>query len=96
MFVKMTTGVLRSLFLSLNIVKGLGDPDRVRVAQAGVDLNTVLGVYDQILAKRKYLAGNDLSLVDLFHLPNGAALTIFGYAEMFKRYPNVDRWFAAS
>lgn len=35
------------------------------------DLDTVLAVYDKILAEQKYLAGGELTLADLFHLPNG-------------------------
>ena len=27
--------------------------------------------YERILSKQKYLAGDDLTLVDLFHLPHG-------------------------
>lgn len=74
-------------------MKGFGLPDEVRVAQAEQDLDTVLAVYDKILAGQKYLAGNELTLADLFHLPNGAALKAGKWKEVFEKYPNVDRWF---
>lgn len=45
------------------------------------------------IAKQKYLAGDELTLVDLFHLPNGSALKAFGYKGTFEKYPNVDKWF---
>ncbi|ERF68134.1 hypothetical protein EPUS_08200 [Endocarpon pusillum Z07020] len=74
-------------------VKGLGPPDEARVAQAEADLDEVFAYYDRLLAKQKYLAGDDLTLVDLFHLPNGSALKAFGYKGTFEKYPNVDKWF---
>ncbi|KAF4545924.1 Glutathione-S-transferase [Lasiodiplodia theobromae] len=78
--------------LVIKPMKGLGVPDEARVAQAEKDLDTVLAVYDKILAKQKYLVGDELTLVDLFHLPNGAALKGGRWKEVFKKYPNVDKW----
>lgn len=74
-------------------MKGLGPPDEARVAQAEADLDTVFALYDKILAKQKYLAGDDLTLVDLFHLPNASALKEVGYKGTFEKYPKVDKWF---
>ena len=74
--------------------KNLGPADEARVAQAGADLDEVFAYYDKLLAKQKYLAGDELTLVDLFHLPNGSALKAFGYKGTFEKYPNVDMWFA--
>ncbi|KAJ5959835.1 glutathione S-transferase [Penicillium vulpinum] len=79
--------------LVIKPMKGLGLPDEIRVAQAEKDLDTVLAVDDKILASQKYLTGNELTLADLFHLPNGAALKADKWKEVFERYPNVDRWF---
>jgi len=57
-----------------------------------------LDAYESILAKHKYLGGNELTLADLFHLPIGskAALQLqpgapFVNLEDPKR-PNVARW----
>lgn len=76
-------------------MKGLGEPDMTRVAQAEADFDKVLGVYEDILAKQKYLAGDELTLADLFHLPNGAAMKAGKWNQVFVKYPNVDRWFKA-
>ncbi|KAL1862771.1 hypothetical protein VTK73DRAFT_6658 [Phialemonium thermophilum] len=73
--------------------KGLGPPDHARVEQAESDLDTVLAVYDGILARQNFLAGDELTLADLFHLPNGAALMAGKWKEVFDKYPNVSRWF---
>ena len=83
-----------SLTGTLVRMKGLGPPDEARVAQAGADLDEVLAHYDTVLAKQRYLAGDELTLVDLFHLPNGSALKAFGYKGAFEKYPNVDGWFS--
>ncbi|KAK7699352.1 Glutathione S-transferase hmp2 [Botryosphaeria dothidea] len=79
--------------LVIRPMKGLGTPDEARVAQAEKDLGTVLAAYDKILAEQKYLAGDELTLADLFHLPNGAALKGGKWREVFNKYPNVDKWF---
>jgi glutathione S-transferase len=54
----------------------------------------VLSVYNGILAKQKYLAGDDVSLADLFHLPYGKLVKDVGLGDIFEKYPNVNRWFA--
>ncbi|KAL8927915.1 MAG: hypothetical protein Q9172_001141 [Xanthocarpia lactea] len=79
--------------LIIKKLKGLGPPDEARVAQAGADLDQVFAYYDKVLARQSYLAGDELTLVDLFHLPNGSALKAFGYKGTFEKYPNVDKWF---
>ncbi|CCO36885.1 hypothetical protein BN14_11032 [Rhizoctonia solani AG-1 IB] len=55
------------------------------------NLNAKLEGYERILSKQKYLAGNNFTLADLFHIPyghhiNNADPTIFGSK------PNVKRW----
>ncbi|KAM5460289.1 Glutathione S-transferase hmp2 [Microsporum canis] len=79
--------------LVIKKVKGLGPPDEARVAQAEADLDTALAIYDKILARQEFLAGNELTLADLFHLPNASALWAFGYQDTFKKYANVVKWF---
>ena len=74
-------------------MKGLGPPDKAKVAHAEANFDEVLAYYDEVLAKQKYLAGDELTLVDLFHLPNGSAMKAFGYKEMFEKYSNVNKWF---
>ncbi|EAU83309.1 glutathione S-transferase [Coprinopsis cinerea okayama7 len=55
-------------------------------------LSSKLDVYDKILAKQKYLAGNEITLADLFHLPYGVLLSTAG-SEIMQSKPNVARWF---
>jgi len=55
-------------------------------------LNGKLDVYDNILSKQKYLAGEEITLVDFYHLPLGHGLKKFGYNVMESK-PNVARWF---
>lgn len=81
--------------LIIDRMRGLGPPDEGRVAQAEADLELVFARYDQILAKQRYLTGDDLTLVDLFHLPNGAALKAGKWVELFTKYPNVGAWFGS-
>ncbi|KAF7295705.1 Glutathione S-transferase [Mycena indigotica] len=64
------------------------------LAEAQKELEAKLDVYETILSKQKYIAGDKLSLVDLFHLSHGPLLT--RYADIRVMYdekrPNVLRW----
>ncbi|KAJ7267951.1 glutathione S-transferase [Mycena rebaudengoi] len=53
-----------------------------------------LDVYEAILGKQKYLAGDEVTLVDLFHLPYGAPLEKTGSDLVTTKGPNVTRWFS--
>lgn len=74
---------------------GFGDADEALVAKHTADLDGVFAVYNGILAKQAYLAGDEVTLADLFHLPYGKLVKDVGYAGLFSKYPNVDRWFSA-
>jgi len=52
-----------------------------------------LDAYEAILSKQKYLAGDEITLADLFHLPYGSALKIckVDFMEDESR-PNLVRW----
>lgn len=76
-------------------MKGLGDADETLVAKYMAELDGVLAVYDGILAKQKYLAGDEVTLADLFHLSYGKMVKELGGAELFGKYGNVDQWFSA-
>ncbi|CAA7257339.1 unnamed protein product [Cyclocybe aegerita] len=56
------------------------------VAQLGLKLD----VYERVLAKQKYVAGDELTLADLYHLPYGRLVGIAGTDLMTSR-PNVNR-----
>jgi len=55
-------------------------------------LESKLDVYEGILSRQKYLAGNEVTLADLCHLPNGSVvIDKLGLGGLEKR-PNVQRW----
>jgi glutathione S-transferase len=49
-------------------------------------------VYDGILAKRKYIGGDEFTLADIYHLPYGKTTYDLGFAPIFEKYPNVWAW----
>ncbi|KAA1466934.1 glutathione S-transferase-like protein [Dentipellis sp. KUC8613] len=73
-----------------NPQKGIATNEE-RAAEYLKMIETKLDVYDQILGKQKYLAGDELSLADLFHLPGGYILVKLG-KDVFSPRPNVSRW----
>jgi len=54
-------------------------------------LDQALAVYETILSKQAYLAGNELTLADLAHLPYGNHITEVK-GEVFAKYPAVHKW----
>ncbi|KAJ7215773.1 glutathione S-transferase [Mycena haematopus] len=56
-------------------------------------LSAKLDGYEAILGKQKYLAGNEVTLADLFHLPYGTMLAKAGSDLMTSKGPNITRWF---
>jgi glutathione S-transferase len=56
-----------------------GKSDEARVAEFAGALAGKLEVYERILSRTEYLAGDELTIVDLFHLPYGAMLAPQGY-----------------
>lgn len=74
-------------------MKGLGDPDEALVKKYLDDLDAVLKVYDGILAKQAYLTGEEVSLVDIFHIPYGKMVFNLGGAYLWEKHGNVGRWF---
>jgi len=71
-----------------------GKTDHKRVEALNATLNAKLDGYERILAKQKYLAGNDITLADLFHLPYGTMITKkLGFKLLTSASrPNVARW----
>ncbi|KAJ7289522.1 glutathione S-transferase [Mycena rebaudengoi] len=55
-------------------------------------LSATLDVYEVILGKQKFLAGNEPTLVDLFHLPYAGVVAGMEDDIMANRGPNVTRW----
>ncbi|KAH0832875.1 thioredoxin-like protein [Lanmaoa asiatica] len=73
-----------------------GKTDHVRVESLHAQLKAKLDVYEVILAKQKYLAGEaraEITLADLFHLPYGSILLADDVKiDEFSGRPNVSRW----
>ncbi|KAF5332363.1 hypothetical protein D9758_016954 [Tetrapyrgos nigripes] len=76
------------------IKKRLGqETDQAAHDQAIATLNVKLDVYDKILEKQKFLAGDEMTLADLSHLPYGSVLASGGNHIMTDpKRPNVARW----
>ncbi|KAM6490634.1 glutathione S-transferase [Amanita muscaria] len=56
-------------------------------------LSGKLDVYEKILSKQNYMAGDELTLADLFHLPFATMLVDHGGSDVIEKRPNVKRWF---
>jgi len=69
-----------------------GTPDQAVIDKHIADLSVKLEVYEQILSKQKYLLGDEISLVDFYHIPGGAMLTRFG-SKVMEEKPHVAKWF---
>ncbi|KAG4433347.1 hypothetical protein IFR05_011175 [Cadophora sp. M221] len=76
-------------------MKGMGPTDEEMVKKHVANLDAAFAVYDGILAKQAYLAGDELTLADLFHLPYGKMVKGQGFADIFAKYPKVNKWFDA-
>ncbi|KAJ6600269.1 glutathione S-transferase [Mycena vulgaris] len=72
-------------------IKGL-EKDQAKFDNAVSKLSTVLQVYEIILGKQKYLAGDEFTLADLFHISFGTLLEPSGCDLMKSTGPNVARW----
>ncbi|KAJ6529779.1 glutathione S-transferase [Mycena capillaripes] len=73
--------------------KNFGWPhDPAAVEQQLPILDKKLEAYDVILAKHRYVAGDKLTLADLFHIPY-APLVASGGSDIMTRRPNVARWY---
>ncbi|KAI8974567.1 glutathione S-transferase [Trametes punicea] len=70
-----------------------GQTNETIVQNYKTSLEGKLAAYDVILGKTKYLAGDEITLADLFHLPYGQLLEKQGIDYLVSgRWPNVTRW----
>ncbi len=70
-----------------------GEPDQAVMDKHLKQLENVLDVYETTLSKKTYLAGDELSIADLVHLPYTVYLIEKGgITEPFETRPNVWRW----
>jgi len=57
------------------------------------ELGLRLDVYDHILSKQKYIAGDEITLADFYHIPFGTMLGEEARCNIIETKPNVARWF---
>jgi glutathione S-transferase len=72
----------------------MGRPtDEALVAELAKTLEAKLAGYEAILSKHKYLAGDEITLADLSHLPHGAFMAQLGFnfLEDEAKFPHVAR-----
>jgi len=67
-------------------------PDKDVFEKHIADLSGTLDVYDKILSKQKYLVGDEITLVDFYHLPIGSIISTLD-TDVMESKPNVARWF---
>ncbi|KAL3480498.1 glutathione S-transferase, partial [Aspergillus californicus] len=72
--------------------KGLGTTDEARVKTLLGQLDVALQGYERVLSKQPYLAGDNVTLADLHHLPYGVFVERFGFAEILDKYPATRKW----
>ncbi|KIL58121.1 hypothetical protein M378DRAFT_15795 [Amanita muscaria Koide BX008] len=61
------------------------ETDEVAVEKHRSTLDGKLEGYERILGKQKYIAGDEFTLADLFHLPCGAFLSVAGSGDLIER-----------
>ncbi|KAG9007848.1 hypothetical protein FRB90_009203 [Tulasnella sp. 427] len=57
-------------------------------------LNSKLDAYERLLTEHKYLAGDELTLADLWHLPYGEIAERFA-PEIYESHPKFNAWWQA-
>ncbi|KAJ4490004.1 hypothetical protein J3R30DRAFT_19239 [Lentinula aciculospora] len=71
--------------------KGLAADEAVFAGSIAA-LSSNLERYENVLSRQNYLAGDELTLADLYHIPQGAKLTDAGSDIMTRQGPNITRW----
>jgi len=67
--------------------------DDARIAESESQLIKSLDVYEVMLGKQKYIAGDELTLADIFHIPQGlGALPSPNGVDLLEQRPNFARW----
>jgi len=69
-------------------------PENKEVVESSIkELGLRLDIYDQILSKQKYIAGDEITLADFYHVPFGLILGEEAGCNILETKPNVARWF---
>ncbi|XP_047060792.1 probable glutathione S-transferase GSTF1 [Lolium rigidum] len=84
---------MSSVFFQHRVVPALGGtPDETIIGESIEKLRKVLDVYEARLTKRRYLAGDFVSLADLSHVPEAHYFMEMPYTAVFDSYPRVRAW----
>ncbi|GJN09172.1 hypothetical protein PR202_ga27154 [Eleusine coracana subsp. coracana] len=72
-------------------------PDERKIEENEKKIQTMLGVYDEILSKNKFLAGDEFTLADLSHLPNSHYIINSSERgrKLFTSKKHVAKWYEA-
>ncbi|RKF53964.1 Glutathione S-transferase hmp2 [Erysiphe neolycopersici] len=70
-----------------------GVTDEAVVAAEAEKLDEVFKGYEAILSKQPYLAGQEITLADMLHVPYGRKIREIGYKYLFEKYPHVEKWY---
>ncbi|KAK9898488.1 thioredoxin-like protein [Cystobasidium minutum MCA 4210] len=73
-------------------MKGMGEADENVVTHLAGQLSAKLDAYEKILSKQAYLAGDEVTLADLFHIPYGRLLYVCGQGDLIDSRPAVSKW----
>ncbi|KAJ7662045.1 glutathione S-transferase [Mycena polygramma] len=81
------------------VIKAMVDPkatpDEAVIARLSTQFKEKMKAYEIILSKTKYLAGDDVTLADLYHLPYMQAVVNKFGSEILADTPKVASWFNA-
>ncbi|KAJ7734756.1 glutathione S-transferase [Mycena maculata] len=70
-----------------------GQTDQEHLKSVLATMNSKLDAYETILSKQKYLAGDTVTIADLFHLPWAYGLTEKANLDLITSRPSVARWY---
>ncbi|KAG8901335.1 hypothetical protein FRC01_009878, partial [Tulasnella sp. 417] len=76
-----------------NPMKGI-PTDEKRLQYLIDTLSAKLDGYERILSKQKYLAGDELTIVDLWHIPYAEMSEKFA-PQVYEAHPKVNAWYKA-
>ncbi|KAI9763702.1 MAG: hypothetical protein M1840_009175 [Geoglossum simile] len=68
------------------------EPNEEVAAGLKAELEKRLDVYETILSQQSYIAGNEFTLADIFHIPYGAMLVQADAGELITKRKNVKAW----
>jgi len=68
------------------------EADPAAVEKHTANLQKKLDAYEKILSKKKYLAGENVTLADLYHLPYGDLLINVIKIDILSTRPNLAKW----